>query len=128
MTDRCDGRGVVCIAVMPPDRRRSESKDRHPQSGSAQLARLHRSPQRSIVRRNTISQKARRLLFNPLRAPYLQGAYPMKSHSILGLLKRTVVSFIARDTLQMGAALAYYTIFSLAPLVLIAVWIAGLFF
>src|SRR5262245_1529789 len=50
----------------------------------------------------------------------------MAISSIFGLLRRTVQRFIARDTLQMGAALAYYTVFSLAPLVLIAISIAGI--
>jgi len=52
----------------------------------------------------------------------------MKFRAILTLFKRTVQRFIAKDTFEMGAALAYYTIFSLAPLVLIAVAIAGLVF
>ena len=44
------------------------------------------------------------------------------------LLKCTVQRFIAKDTFTMGAALAYYTAFSLAPLLIIAVAIASLFF
>lgn len=44
------------------------------------------------------------------------------------LLKCTVKRFIAKDTFTMGAALAYYTAFSLAPLLIIAVAIASLFF
>jgi membrane protein len=44
------------------------------------------------------------------------------------LLKCAVKRFIAKDTFTMGAALAYYTAFSLAPLLIIAVAIAGLIF
>jgi membrane protein len=44
------------------------------------------------------------------------------------LLKCTVKRFIAKDTFTMGAALAYYTAFSLAPLLIIAVAVASLFF
>jgi membrane protein len=44
------------------------------------------------------------------------------------LLKCTVQRFIAKDTFTMGAALAYYTAFSLAPLLIIAVAVAGFVF
>src|SRR5438067_1384937 len=44
------------------------------------------------------------------------------------LLKCTVQRFIAKDTFTMGAALAYYTAFSLAPLLIIAVAVAGVVF
>jgi len=47
---------------------------------------------------------------------------------MLDLLKCTAKRFIAKDTFTMGAALAYYTGFSLAPLLIIAVAIASLFF
>src|SRR3954451_7453873 len=44
-------------------------------------------------------------------------------------LLRNVVSACADDNiLRMGAALAYYTLFSLAPLMLISVAVAGLVF
>lgn len=44
------------------------------------------------------------------------------------LVVRTVRKFIAKDTLSLGAALAYYTTFSLVPLLVIALAIAGAFF
>ena len=44
---------------------------------------------------------------------------------MIDLFKRTGKRFFAKDTFEMGAALAYYTVFSLAPLVLIAISIAG---
>lgn len=44
------------------------------------------------------------------------------------IFKKAGKRFFAKDTFEMGAALAYYTVFSLAPLVLIAIAIAGLVF
>jgi membrane protein len=52
----------------------------------------------------------------------------MKWADVTNMVKRTFQRFFAKDTFEMGAALAYYTIFSLAPLVLIAISIAGLVF
>jgi membrane protein len=49
----------------------------------------------------------------------------MRFATVYELLKRTVSRFIAANTFEMGAALAYYTVFSLAPLILIAVAFAG---
>ncbi len=44
------------------------------------------------------------------------------------LLKETLGRWWESNPFRLGAALAYYTVFSLAPVVLIALWIAGLFF
>src|SRR6266700_3947677 len=44
------------------------------------------------------------------------------------LLKQAFTQFIAHKAPRLGAALAYYTIFSIAPLLLIAVAIAGMVF
>ena len=44
------------------------------------------------------------------------------------LLKSTVLSFIADDALSKGAAIAFYTVTSIAPILLIVVAIAGLAF
>lgn len=44
------------------------------------------------------------------------------------LLRDTLVSFFADDALSRGAAIAYYTIFSIAPILLIATSVAGLVF
>lgn len=41
------------------------------------------------------------------------------------LLKKTIAEFLQDDCLQMAAALAYYTIFSLPPLLVIVITIAG---
>jgi membrane protein len=45
--------------------------------------------------------------------------------AILGLLKGAVSGFLADNGMKMSAALAYYTIFSLAPLLVISIAIAG---
>ena len=44
------------------------------------------------------------------------------------LAKDTVEGFIDDGAMSRGAAIAYYTIFSIAPLLLICTAIAGLFF
>jgi membrane protein len=46
----------------------------------------------------------------------------------LGIFKQTITEFIQDKVPRLGAALAYYTIFSLAPLLLIVIAIAGLAF
>jgi membrane protein len=52
----------------------------------------------------------------------------MKISDIWGLVKETVTAGIDDDVPTMGAALAYYTIFSLAPLFIIIIAIVGLIF
>jgi membrane protein len=44
------------------------------------------------------------------------------------LLKDTIAGFIADDALSRGASIAYYTLFSIAPVLLVIVAIAGLVF
>ncbi|AFY93886.1 YihY/virulence factor BrkB family protein [Chamaesiphon minutus] len=52
----------------------------------------------------------------------------MKLRSIWGLLKETVAEWQQDKVEQMAAALAYYTLFSIAPLLVIAVAVAGAVF
>jgi membrane protein len=52
----------------------------------------------------------------------------MSSLAIVTIFKRSAQRFLAKDTFEMGGALAYYTVFSLTPLVLIAIVIAGVMF
>ncbi len=47
---------------------------------------------------------------------------------IWGLLKKAIVAWVDDYAPSMGAALAYYTLFSLAPLLIIAIAVAGLIF
>ncbi len=47
---------------------------------------------------------------------------------IYRLLRDTVLSWIDDDAASLGAALAYYTLFSIAPLLLIVIAVAGAFF
>jgi membrane protein len=44
------------------------------------------------------------------------------------LIKETAYGFFADEALTRGAAIAYYTMFSLAPLLIIVIAIAGLAF
>jgi membrane protein len=44
------------------------------------------------------------------------------------LIKDTVSGFIEHENFTRGAAIAYYTIFSIAPLLIIVIAIAGLVF
>jgi membrane protein len=52
----------------------------------------------------------------------------MSQFSAFRLLKETSRQWYGDNTFQLGAALAYYTIFSLAPVVVIAIAVAGLIF
>jgi membrane protein len=52
----------------------------------------------------------------------------MKRHSIWLLIKAAASSWVDDYAQSMGAALAYYTMFSIAPLLLIVISIAGLIF
>jgi membrane protein len=52
----------------------------------------------------------------------------MSIKSFIAIWRRTAQRFVAKNTFEMGAALAYYAVFSLAPLVLLAITIAGFFF
>ena len=44
------------------------------------------------------------------------------------MLKKTMLSFIEDEALSRGAAIAFYTVTSIAPVLLIVVAIAGLVF
>ena len=48
--------------------------------------------------------------------------------SVLNLLKQTANDWMEYRAMRLGAALAYYAVFSLAPLLLIAISIAGTIF
>src|SRR5919205_658973 len=52
----------------------------------------------------------------------------LSAKSTFGLLKDTANSWSADYAPSMGAALSYYTLFSIAPLLLIAIAIAGFVF
>lgn len=56
----------------------------------------------------------------------MRGWHPL--HAAWELLRDTVFEFVADNALSRGAALAYYTVFSLAPILLIAIAVAGLVF
>jgi membrane protein len=52
----------------------------------------------------------------------------LDGRQLLGMARATVQAFLDDQAPSMGAALAYYTLFSLAPLLLIAISVAGLIF
>ena len=52
----------------------------------------------------------------------------MRRNSLWQFLKDTVTQWIEDEPFQLGAALSYYTLFSLAPLLIIAISIAGFVF
>jgi len=53
---------------------------------------------------------------------------PLKIRQLAGLLRQAGVAWVDDYAPSMGAALAYYTLFSIAPLLLIVISIAGLVF
>jgi len=54
--------------------------------------------------------------------------FKSKPKKILNLLKRTFSEFIDDNVLKLSAALSYYTIFSLPPLLIIIITLSGVFF
>jgi len=50
------------------------------------------------------------------------------ARSLWSLAKESIAQWSADSASSMGAALAYYTIFSIAPLIVIAIAVAGFFF
>jgi membrane protein len=58
----------------------------------------------------------------------LHNPFDMKNSSIWQFSKTTFDQWYAHDPFQLAAALAYYTLFSLAPMVIILTGIVGLFF
>ena len=63
-----------------------------------------------------------------LRHPGRTGVANMKLASLYALCRQAVAAWIDDYAPSMGAALAYYTLFSIAPLLLIVISIAGLVF
>jgi membrane protein len=52
----------------------------------------------------------------------------MRLGQLGGLLKDTLFGWFNHSAFQLAAAMAYYALFSIAPLLLIAIWMAGLVF
>jgi membrane protein len=52
----------------------------------------------------------------------------MRWKDLIGLLRQTASGWSAQHTFQFGAALAFYAAFALAPLLVIAIALAGIFF
>lgn len=51
----------------------------------------------------------------------------MKVAALRRIVTRSLVSWFQDEAASMGAAIAFYTLFSIAPILLIAIWIAGAF-
>lgn len=51
----------------------------------------------------------------------------MKPKGIYRIVHRSLVSWFKDEASSMGAAIAFYTLFSIAPILLIVIWIAGAF-
>ncbi len=51
----------------------------------------------------------------------------MNSRSIRHIVTQSLVSWFKDEASSMGAAIAFYTLFSIAPILLIVIWIAGAF-
>jgi membrane protein len=75
------------------------------------------------TRRSVPKSGARRFVAFSLHRPL-----HMKSSSIWKFTKTTSSEWYTHDPFQLAAALAYYTLFSLAPMVIILTGIVGLFF
>jgi membrane protein len=54
-------------------------------------------------------------------------AFSLSPGAIFGLLKKTAANWMEDNALRLSAALSYYSIFSIAPLLVIALGIAGFF-
>jgi membrane protein len=52
----------------------------------------------------------------------------MKGRDVGWILKRTVAGWWNDNVPRLGASLAYYTLFALAPILIVAITIAGIFF
>jgi membrane protein len=64
----------------------------------------------------------------PVRPSNRENNKAAANASWIGLLKATIADWVEDDAQSLGAALAYYSIFSLAPLVIISIGIVGLIF
>ena len=53
---------------------------------------------------------------------------PMKTGAAWALIKESMTAWMDDYAPSMGAALAYYTVFSIAPLLIIVISVAGLVF
>src|SRR5215217_3492917 len=57
-----------------------------------------------------------------------KGAKAMDESTVFGLVKQTFADWSEDKAPRLAAALAYYTVFALAPLILIVIAVVGLFF
>jgi membrane protein len=55
------------------------------------------------------------------------GAETLQTTGISKIIRRSLVAWFKDEASSMGAAIAFYTLFSIAPILLIVIWIAGSF-
>src|SRR5882757_5255900 len=46
-------------------------------------------------------------------------------YKLVSLTGRSIRAWLSHDAASMGAALSFYTLFSIAPILLVAAWVAG---
>ena len=73
------------------------------------------------------AQPARHPPEDPYSKELSEDPLSMNPKEIFAILKKTASDWMEHQAPTLGAALAYYTVFSLAPLLIIAIAIAGLF-
>ncbi|MGA8658315.1 MAG: YihY/virulence factor BrkB family protein [Chthoniobacterales bacterium] len=91
------------------------------------------SPEKAAVSRRGFDKTAPAVLgylHEAVRESVPHESHPSKSYqkSIFGLFRNTATEWIEDKCPQLGAALAYFTVFSLAPLILVLLAVFGLFF
>jgi membrane protein len=56
-----------------------------------------------------------------------KGIVCVKSRNIYSILRRSLVSWFTDEAASMGAAIAFYTLFSITPILLMVIWVASAF-
>src|SRR5436190_23940725 len=80
---------------------------------------------RCRLRRGAYGRRSRRRIAAP---PRKRETRPMDPRQIWRLVRRALEAWTADYAPSMGAALSYYALFSIAPLLLIVIGVAGYFF
>jgi membrane protein len=78
------------------------------------------------MRREMRGCRVRKGTSQPIKALVLK--LGCKGATVWSLLKTSAMNWMAHKDARLGAALAYYSIFSLGPITIIAMAVAGLFF
>src|SRR6058998_2497755 len=87
--------------------------------------RLASSASRCRPRRGAYGRRSKRRIAAPRRRPHTRA---MDAGQAWRLARRAVAAWTDDYAPSMGAALSYYALFSIAPLLLIVIGVAGFFF